>query len=124
MHSSSSFNPTPSLEDADEPLPSVDIQAIRQTTSEAEVDTVFHVTLEELTSPGRLRPSLFRADAPYWAVGVDDIVHSSVAFKAEPKDAPSEADSEIGPGKFGKTEIWGLSGWYLTLLMRDLGIWT
>lgn len=40
-----------------------------------------------------------------------------------PFSEQSEDDSEVGGGKTaGRIEVWGLTGWYLSLLMKTLGV--
>jgi len=89
---------------------------------------VFHVPLTELTAPARLRSSLFRGTQPYWAVDVTDIVRSAEAtsgvsgatsISIEAVHGEEQLD-EIGIGREGRVEIWGLTGWYLSLLLRKL----
>jgi 8-oxo-dGTP pyrophosphatase MutT (NUDIX family) len=84
----------------DEPLPSIDLPLLCSKVAQPEVESVFHVPLRALTDPLRVRSSsLFRGREPYFTVDVTDLVQES---------------NGIG------IEIWGLTGWYLTLLMRIL----
>ncbi|KAJ3745458.1 NUDIX hydrolase domain-like protein [Lentinula detonsa] len=111
----------------DEPLPSCDLNTIRENVSQAEVATVFHLPLSALASPDRLRASLFRGHRPYWTVGVQDLVPDmapSPTFE-QPSQSGSDNvdDSEIGAGKYGNLEVWGLTGWYLYLLMKRLKLY-
>ncbi|THU91513.1 hypothetical protein K435DRAFT_780679 [Dendrothele bispora CBS 962.96] len=106
----------------DDPLPSCDLDLVKASVNAPEVDSVFHVPLSELTSASRLRRSMFRGQRPYSAVNVSDIVYGRPNLSGiQGHDKASEDDSEIGTGKHeGELEIWGLTGWYLTLLLRAL----
>lgn len=98
--------------------------------SQNEVHNVFHLPLAALASPARLRSSMFRGQRPYWAVDVSDLQawsESSTSVSSGSILPPSTTqdvadDSEIGAGKYGKLEIWGLTGWYLSLFMKSLKI--
>lgn len=95
----------------------------------SEVAAVFHIPLTALTEPRRLRLYLFRGKRPYWSVDVTDLVRPVEGF--------SEADGttsvnavygktqydEVGSGKEGRVEIWGLTGWYLSLLLQRLQVY-
>lgn len=93
--------------------------------SRSEVDLAFHLPLRALTAPWRLRSSLFRGYRPYYSVNVTDVVRGNPGQRLQappPHDAVD--DTEIGSGKIaGTVEIWGLTGWYLTLLMRTLRLY-
>jgi len=118
-------------ESDDYPFPSLDLNQIRQNTSVSEVAIVFHVPLTELTAPARLRSYLFRGTRPYWAVDVTDLVRSaeilsgvsgSMSVSTEAVHGEEQPD-EIGCGREGRVEIWGLTGWYLSLLLRRLQLY-
>ncbi|KAG1907856.1 NUDIX hydrolase domain-like protein [Suillus fuscotomentosus] len=100
----------------DDPLPSISLSSLR--ISQAEVATVFHLPLSAFTSPVRIRPDMFRAASPYWAIDVSDLVEGS-----EGVNDPS-GHSEVSGGKEGRLEVWGLTGWYMSLLMRILKVYT
>lgn len=115
-------------ESDDYPYPSLDLNQIRSVMSISEVAVVFHVPLADLTAPGRLRSYLFRGERPYWAVDVTDIVRSaeelsgssgSTSISTEAVHGETQLD-EVGSGREGRVEIWGLTGWYLSLLLRRL----
>ena len=114
IHSSTELETTAS----EEPLASLDIRTIRQNASPGEVATVIHLPLQALTSPTRFRQSQFRGSRPYWSVDVTDIVHAAVkdvkVLKAGTMES-SLAEKHI--------EVWGLTGWYLTILMKALHIY-
>ncbi|KAK0501267.1 NUDIX hydrolase domain-like protein [Armillaria luteobubalina] len=112
-----------------EPLPSVSISDIMKQVSQAEVDNVFHLPLSAMTSPSRLRPSMFRGQRPYWAIDVSDLqssqqiedTHSDMMSLSHSKPGTNDDNrNEIGIGKDNKLEIWGLTGWYLSMFMRTL----
>jgi len=93
----------------------------------SEVAIVFHVPLTELTEPRRLRPYLFRGKRPYWAVDVTDIVRSAEGF-SETSDITSISTEAVRGGtqydEVGcRLEIWGLTGWYLSLLLQRLRVY-
>lgn len=96
----------------DEPLPSLEMSAL--VPSAPEVAHVFHMPFTELASSSRLRMHQFRGGSPYWAVDVTDRIGDSVKWTGE-----TPAD-EVGGGRGGRLEIWGLTGWYLNLFMRAL----
>ncbi|KAG1794842.1 NUDIX hydrolase domain-like protein [Suillus plorans] len=100
----------------DDPLPSISLSSL--TISQAEVATVFHLPLSAFTSPARIRPDMFRAASPYWAIDVSDLVEGF-----EGVNDPS-GHSEVSYGKEGRLELWGLTGWYISLLMRILKVYT
>ncbi|TRM65268.1 NUDIX hydrolase domain-like protein [Schizophyllum amplum] len=104
----------------DDPLPSVDLHAIREQKALAEVADVFHLPLAEIQP--RTRLSYFRGHQPYNAVNVSDLAAPG-RYAAMTRNSPlqsDEDDSEMGASgdPEAKLEIWGLTGWYLTLLTR------
>lgn len=122
--------PTRNISD-DEPLPSIDLEALRRKISKSEVDAVFHLPLSAITSPARLRSGRYRGNRLYWPINVSDLVDPAnvKARIAErggvlPNYQCGGDDSEVGAGGFKNTiELWGLSGWYMTMLMRILQIY-
>jgi len=98
----------------DTPLPEITLSSLQ--LSGREVASVFHLPFDELITMRRLRAHLFRDLQPYWAVDVSDRVDTAV------ETAPEVAD-EVGGGREGRLEIWGLTGWYLSLFMRVMGTW-
>jgi len=101
-------------EDPDAPLPSLTLSSL--TISQPEVAHLFHLSLSALTSPSRLKSHLFRGDRPYWAITVSDLVCSGVQL-----DSNTGRD-ESGGGLQGDLEVWGLSAWYLSLLLKVLEV--
>ena len=59
---------------------------------------------------------MFRGLRPYWAVDVSDKVYAAEGREEKNGD-------EIGIRRMGPLEVWGLTGWYLSLLMRALDVW-
>ncbi|EGN96628.1 hypothetical protein SERLA73DRAFT_184736 [Serpula lacrymans var. lacrymans S7.3] len=102
-------------QESNTPLPSLSISSL--TISQPEVATVFHLPLSALTSPARLRSDFFRRTSPYWAIDVSDLVQG-VTWTNDP-----EQRDEIGGGRNGKLEVWGLTGWYLNLLAQTLQVY-
>lgn len=102
-------------------LPSISVASIMRARSRDEVHNVFHLPLSALVSPARLRSSMFRGQRPYWAIDVSDLngVLPTELVEGQ-KGEESVDDNEIGPGMNGKLEIWGLTGWYLSLFMQQL----
>jgi hypothetical protein len=96
-------------------LPSLSLSSL--TISQSEVATVFHLPLSAFTAPARLRPDMFRATRPYWAVDVSDIVEGFERVN-DPLGQP-----EVGGGREGRLEVFGLTGWYMSLLMRILRVY-
>ncbi|KAF6761577.1 NUDIX hydrolase domain-like protein [Ephemerocybe angulata] len=100
-------------------LPSVDMDAIRRQASRDEVGTTFHLPLATLVAPARLKPTMFRGGRPYWSIDVTDIVSKHIEVELDPT---SGSVDEVGSGVAGKVEVWGLTGWYLSLILKKLRI--
>lgn len=96
------------------------MDAVRSQASKDEVGTAFHLPLSSLISPARLKPSKFRGGKPYWSIDVTDIIQKYVDIELDPN--PGSVD-EVGSGVCGKVEVWGLTGWYLSLLMKRLRVY-
>ncbi|KAJ7113707.1 hypothetical protein C8R43DRAFT_130810 [Mycena crocata] len=108
--------------DENDPLPSIDISAIQRTASKDEVAAVFHLPMKELANPARVRSYLFRDQRPYWAVEVGDLVPAAddgIPFTSGSIEESQQVD-EVGAGREGRMEVWGLTGWYLGLLSSSL----
>lgn len=118
IHSQSETRPVAD----DEPLPSLDMDVIRSQASPSEVATTIHLPLKAFASPTRLRASLFRGRDPYWAIDVTDLVPSDLVEDTM-TDKQGETVDEVGPGVNGRIEVWGLTGWYLSLLMKMMQIY-
>lgn len=110
----------------DTPLPSLNLSSL--VLSQREVAHAFHFPLTAATSPPRLHHYLFRGGRPYYAVDVSDIIvdHEAGVVVSSEGQAPWASDpedrDEIGGGREGRLEVWGLTGWYLNVLMRRLGV--
>jgi len=100
-------------EDPDAPLPSLSMSSL--TISQPEVAHAFHLPLSTLTVPSRLKPDLFRGGRPYWAITVSDLVAGS--------GVEWESNTGRDGGLEGELEVWGLTGWYLSLLMKVLEVY-
>ncbi|KAF9813972.1 hypothetical protein IEO21_05343 [Rhodonia placenta] len=117
----------PTSESTDDfPLPSLSLADLK--LNPQEVAHAFHLPLTALVSPPRLHSYLFRGGLPYYAVSVADIVAGPGAVHSD-SDAPvhwvndiAQRD-EIGGGREGRLEVWGLTGWYLCEIMRILGVY-
>jgi hypothetical protein len=84
------------------------------TLSQLEVAAIFHLPLATAATPARLRVHHFRGGRPYWAVEVSDLI------KGPPSTELSHAS---GDGPKQTLEVWGLTGWYLFLLMKALKLY-
>jgi len=110
----------------DTALPSLPLSSL--TLSQREVAQAFHLPLEATVSPPRLHNYLFRASDPYFAIDVSDIVTNSrnnanvvgTVAHIEPSDHDRD---EVGSGRDGRLEAWGLTGWYLNVFLKVLGIY-
>ncbi|THH28575.1 hypothetical protein EUX98_g5614 [Antrodiella citrinella] len=119
-----------------DPLPSLSLASL--TLSQREVAHAFHLPFSAAVSPPRLNLYQFRGSEPYWSIDVSDIIAS--AKESDQADVVSSnrvsgqgiefcnnEDSlkrdEIGGGREGRLEAWGLTGWYLTTFFRTLGVY-
>lgn len=108
--------PTPMLAEKNkdsDPLPSLSLSSLQ--ISQSEVAQVFHLPFSHLISLAHLRTHLFRGNSPYWAITVSDLVDPIWIPEKE-----SSVIDEVGGGRAGRLEVWGLTGWYLNLLMKAL----
>lgn len=97
----------------EDPFPCLDMSTIREALPTVEVESVFHLPLSSIVDPSRQRAAMFREGKPYCAISVADLVQHSIN---ERKDADVVNKLEDG------LEVWGMTGWYLTLLMKVLKI--
>ena len=105
----------------DDPLPSIDLLSLHSEVSPNEVALAFHLPLSTIADPTKLRTDLFRDGRPYTTVDVTDILSVSKGRQIWIAGRPAE---DVGAVKNdGKVEVWGLSGLYLALLMRTLGVY-
>lgn len=103
------------------PYPSLDLQLLRKETSKSEVDAVFHLPLAAFTSPSRLQPQFFRGQRPYWTIEVADLVSNENVGIVASQETGGQKD-EVGNDRDGRLKVWGLTGWYLSMLIRKLQI--
>jgi len=108
------------VESDDEPLPSLDMDILRRQLSPSEVAAVIHLPLSALISPTRIRSSLFRRQEPYWVVDVTDMVRPTIRGETVRAAEEIEIKDEIGDERI---EVWGLTGWYLSLLLKILQVY-
>ena len=59
---------------------------------------------------------------PYWAIDVTDLIPSELVEDTMTHKQGETVD-EVGPGVNGRIEVWGLTGWYLSLLMKMMQIY-
>lgn len=78
--------------------------------SSPEVAHFFHLPFSDMITPARVRVDRFRGIQPYWAINVSDLTEINKAFKSE-------------DGHTGNLEVWGLTGWYLGLLMKAFQVY-
>ena len=101
---------------------------LRTQVSQPEVATAFHLPLAALIAPSRVRSYLFRGqgERPYTAVDVTDLVKleegEQVGWTAISNEAHAE-NGERPKSQSGQMEVWGLTGWYLSLLMKVLRVY-
>lgn len=108
--------PTGKPDNDSDPLPSIPLSSLK--ISHPEVAQAFHLPLTHLAHSSRLRPHLFRGRSPYWAITVSDLVDPIWIPEKE-----SGVIDEVGGGRAGRLEVWGLTGWYLNVLMKALELY-
>ena len=113
----------------DEPLPSIDLLSLQDQVSHDEVALAFHLPLSTIADSSRLTKSLFRGDRPYTVIDVTDVIRacgtSGAAIPITSKSSEEDTTNILyntRTGQSGSIEVWGLTGWYVSLLMRILGI--
>lgn len=84
--------------------------------SQPEVATIFHLPITALVSRTRLITREFRGGRPYWAIDVSDLVPSGSPWELSDARGQSETNG-------GRLEVWGLTAWYLSLLMKMLKVY-
>ena len=111
--------------DEEAPLPVFDMETLKLNMDE--VAQVFYLTFEELADERRLRHHRFRGRPAYWAVNVSDKVDP--VYWTSPLYLPGEQPREqtgefaVAGERQAKLEVWGLTGWYLNLIMRAMKLW-
>ncbi|GLB41724.1 putative NUDIX domain containing protein [Lyophyllum shimeji] len=112
----------------DDALPSIDLLSLNGQVSPREVAIAFHLPLTALADPSRWRQALFRGSRPYTVIDVSDIVELAGGRKLgitplSNEEGVDDQPDEVGPGREGRIEVWGLTGWYLSLLMKTLRVY-
>ncbi|KAJ1306781.1 hypothetical protein OPQ81_007767 [Rhizoctonia solani] len=105
----------------DAALPSLPMSSIRP--SFPEVAHVFHLPLADiadLDQRQRLRVHSFREGAPYWSIDVTDKVSEAPGLTWADTTGIDEIGGSDRPGKL---EVWGLTGWYVNVLMQWLDVY-
>jgi hypothetical protein len=98
------------------------------TLSTREVAQVFHLPLRAIIDPARLVPHPFRGRGTdtYWTIIVSDLVNPQHIHEGSSAGSPVAWNSElnqpdeVGGGREGTLEVWGLTGWYVNTLARAL----
>ncbi|KAG5635088.1 hypothetical protein H0H81_012487 [Sphagnurus paluster] len=110
----------------DDALPSLDLLSLHSEVSPKEVAVAFHLPLATLADPTRCRASLFRETRPYTVVDVTDIVETAagrrLGITGLSCERVTEENRNMDSQRSGRIEVWGLTGWYLSLLMRALQV--
>jgi hypothetical protein len=99
------------------------MDTLRSQASPVEVATTIHLPLKFFAFPTRIRTSTFRAEEPYWVIDVTDLVQSVLGEDATITRNTSEEERETRPGIDGRIEVWGLTGWYISMLMKVLQVY-
>ncbi|KZP01618.1 hypothetical protein CALVIDRAFT_532396 [Calocera viscosa TUFC12733] len=86
-----------------------------------EVSHIFHLTFSEMFESNRLRIHEFRGYTPYWAIDVTDKVRG-LGLEWEKWGGEDEVGGSGRPGGRG-LEIWGLTGWYLNVFLKRIGLY-
>ncbi|EJU03626.1 hypothetical protein DACRYDRAFT_21151 [Dacryopinax primogenitus] len=102
-----------------EALPSIALSSLRP--NPPEVSHIFHLTFREMFDPHRLRVHDFRGYTPYWAIDVSDKVEG-LGLHWKTLAGQDELGGSGRPGGKG-LEIWGLTGWYLNVFLKRLGLY-
>lgn len=105
------------LRPSEDPLPSLSTKSL--TLSPLEVIHAFSQPFSRLIDQSNIRPHAFRGSAPYYAVDVTEEAEAANIEWAPTTDIDEVGDSD----RPGRLEIWGLTGWYLNLLMKRLGLY-
>ena len=95
------------------------MDTLRSQVSPVEVATTIHLPLKFFAFPTLIRTSIYRAQKPYWVIDVTDLVQSVLAEDATITEEESETGSRID----GRIEVWGLTGWYISMLMKVLQVY-
>ncbi|CAE6527994.1 unnamed protein product [Rhizoctonia solani] len=88
-----------------------------------EVAHAFHLPLADivdLDQRQRLRDHSFRQGRPYWSIDVTDKVSEAPGLTWASATGIDEVGGSDQPGKL---EVWGLTGWYVNVLMQWLDLY-
>jgi len=116
VHASATHPLLNNSEDDSIPLQSPPLSSLA--ISHVEVAKIFHLPLSRMTSSAYIKPGQFRDGSPYYAYDVTDLVGRDIQWEND----LAQRD-EIDGGTQRRFEVWGLTGWYLNLLMRAFGIY-
>lgn len=101
----------------DEPLPDLALESLR--LSPTEVIHAFHKPFQSLVNPSYIREHAFRGGEPYYAIDVTEEIRTSGV-----QWSPSPGIDEVGGSDIdGRLEIWGLTGWYLNVFLKIMGLY-
>ncbi|KAF8603751.1 hypothetical protein BDV93DRAFT_472571 [Ceratobasidium sp. AG-I] len=112
------FNNDASDSLGDVPLPSIQMSSLKP--SLPEVPFAFHLPLADIVDQHRLRAHGFRNRLPYWSIDVTDKVSKVPGLTWA---SASGIDEVGGSDRPGKLEVWGLTGWYINILMQWLKVY-
>jgi len=65
---------------------------------------------------------MFRGERPYWTIDVSDLAWNDHAVVGDADKQKQERPVDPRTGLRETLEVWGLTGWYLTQLMKFLNI--
>ncbi|KAF8631905.1 hypothetical protein AX15_002163 [Amanita polypyramis BW_CC] len=126
VHSSPSHNA--SLTKPDDPLPSLNVNTIRGRLPTTEVAAAFHLPFSAMIDPTRRR-SRVRVGKSYEAIAVADLLETddikrsaTVVNGTQEADCTMDNSAIVDGDNLEGLEVWGLTGWYLTLFMKALKI--
>jgi nudix motif 8 len=102
------------------PLPSISLSSLQ--ICQREVASIFHLPLAALACPPRLHSKMFRGERPYWTIDVSDIAWDGHAVIADIEETKYRQVSESSTERHDRLEVWGLTGWYLSQLMKVMNI--
>lgn len=85
-----------------------------------EVPFAFHLSLADIVEQRRLRADEFREREPYWSIDVTDKVSKVPGLTWTSACGIDEVGGSDRPGKL---EVWGLTGWYVNVLMQWLKVY-
>lgn len=108
-------------------MPSIDLLSLHSEVSQHEVAVAFHLPLAAMVDVSKTRSCLFRGHRPYTIIDVTNIVSTAggrrLGITTMSSEKSDKGFGEIGAKRKGHIEIWGLTGWYLSLLMKTLQLY-